>query len=51
VIVVVQPHAGPDDVKNIDDPKWPIAFVRAKLAMVNMIDGNQRINTGSRSGF
>jgi hypothetical protein len=30
-VVVVQPHALADDFENIDDPKWPIAFMRAQL--------------------
>ena len=44
-VVLMQPHALADDFEDIDDTEWPVALVRAKLAMIRMINRNQRIDT------
>ena len=44
MIVVVQAHAGTDDVEDVDDAERPVALVCAKFAMINMVDSNQGIN-------
>ena len=44
-VVLMQPHALADDFEDIDDTEWPVALVRAQLAMIGMIDRNQRIDT------
>ena len=45
---MVQPHTLADDFENIDDPKWPIAFMRAQFAMIGMIDSDQRVHVRIR---
>ena len=51
MVVVVQAHAGADDVENIDDTERPVALVRAQLAMVDVIDRDQGINAGGLRRF
>src|SRR5690348_13664411 len=39
-VVLVQPHALADDLENVEDTERPFALMRAKLAMVRVIDRN-----------
>ena len=43
-IVPVQPHAFADDFKKVDNAKRPVTLMCAQLAMIGMIDCNQRVN-------
>ena len=44
VVVLVQPHAGTDDIEDIENPERPIAFMRAQLAMVGVVDRDQSVD-------
>src|SRR5258706_7893432 len=43
-ILPVQPHALADHFQDVDDTERSVAFVRAELAMIGMIDRNQSID-------
>ena len=51
MVVVVQAHAGADNVENIDDPERPVALMRAQFPMIDVVDRNQRVNAGRLRGF
>ena len=51
VIVAVKPHAGADDLEQVHDPERVVAFMRAQLAMVGVIDRDQRIDAGALGGI
>ena len=51
MIVAPQPHAGADDLQHIHDLERPVALVRAQLAMVGMVDRDQRVDAGVARGF
>ena len=46
VIVVVQAHAGADDLVHVHDAERPVALVRAQCAVIGMIDRDQRVDAG-----
>ena len=39
-------HAGADHLEEIDDDERPVAFVGAKLAVIGVVDRDQRIDAG-----
>ena len=43
-IVPLQPHAFADDFEEVDNAKRPVTLMCAQLAMIGMIDCNQRVN-------
>ena len=45
-IMLGEPHAGADDFQDIEDLERPIALVCAELAVIRMIDRDQRIDPG-----
>ena len=51
MVVVVNPHAFADDLQHIHDAEWIITLVRAQLAVVGMIDRDQRVDTGAFGGI
>ena len=51
VIVVVKPHAVADDLEQVHDPERVVALVRAQLAVVGVIDRDQRIDAGALGGI
>ncbi len=50
VIVVVDAHAVADDLQQVHDPERIVALVRAQLAMVGVIDRDQRVDAGLLGG-
>lgn len=51
VVGVMQPHASADDLQDIDDAERPVALMRAKLAVIDVIDHGQRIDAGCSRSF
>jgi len=49
-IVVVKPHAVADDFQHIHDAERIVALVRAQLAVVGMVDRDQRVDAGALGG-
>ena len=45
-VVAMQPHAFTDHLENVDDAERPVPLMRAKVAMIGMVNRNQRIDTG-----
>ena len=43
MVFVVEPHAFAHDLQNVHDPKRIIALVRAQLAVVGVVHGDQRV--------
>jgi hypothetical protein len=51
VIVAVKPHARADDLEQVHDPERIVALMCAQLAMVGVIDRDQRIDAGALGGI
>ena len=49
-IVVVKPHAVADDFQHVHNAERIVALVRAQLAMVGMVDRDQRVDAGALGG-
>src|SRR5262249_34716521 len=45
-VMAMQPHAFADDLKNVDDAERRSRLMRAKLAVIGMVDRNQRVDAG-----
>ena len=43
-VILVQPHTLADDFEDVDDTEWPVALVRAQLAMIGMIDRDECVD-------
>src|SRR5712692_10089974 len=46
-VVVVNAHAGADDLEHVHDPERIVALVRTELAVVGMVDRDQRVDPGA----
>jgi len=44
VVLVPQPHAGADDLQHVDDDERPVALMGAELAMVGVVNRDQRVD-------
>ena len=51
MILLAEAHAFADDLENVDDLERPVAFVRAQLAVIGMIDRHQRVDPSGARGF
>ena len=51
LVVVLEAHAGANDFKGVENLERPVALVGTKLAVIGVIDRDQRIDTGRPRRF
>jgi hypothetical protein len=44
LILAMYSHAFADDIQEVDNTEWPVAFVGAKLAMIGVVNRSQSID-------